>query len=961
MQQSTIPRILFVEDLPSDMELAEHQLRSHGFQYEAVRVETEPDFLQALEEFRPDLVVSDYSLPLFDGRRALELTLKHDPDLPFVILTGSMNEETAVDCMKAGAVDYLIKGQTKRLVFALLDALDHRRTRLAKREAELALRDSEIKARFLAENISDVLSILDPETMQFTYISSSVERLLGYSVDEMMAKGLRCFLDDEAHSRAVRQTQERAQRFIDDESSPESHSYTEEGEQIRKDGTRIWTEVVTQYLRNQHGEPTVIAIGRDISRRKLSETQLRLQATALESTANAIVITNPDCVIEWVNPAFSTLTGYTSAEAVGKPSRELLHSGRQSPEFYKQMWDTILAGNPWSGQLVNRRKDGSLYIEAQQITPVMEDGVITHFVAVKEDVTDRIQAQQALQLSEERYDLAARAANDALWDIDLRTQTAYVSPRFGELLGFPPGEGPRSIFELEGIVHPEDRDRMLAGVNACIAGSIPKFESDHRLRCKDTTYRWFRARGLAVRDASGHPLRLAGSMSDITDRKVAEQQLLHDAFHDALTGLPNRALFFDRLETAVRRGRRDGELWFAVMMLDLDRFKTVNDSLGHLAGDKLLIEIGGRIANCIRRVDTLARLGGDEFAILLEGPKDEGSALRVADRIVRELMVPLNIQEHEIVSSVSIGIAFGNSTYVRAEDIIRDADIALYRAKASGRGHYEIFDPKMHQQALAALEIEQDLRGATARGELILHYQPIVTLRDGKVEGFEALVRWNHPRRGLVPPSTFIPLAEETGLIKEIGEWVIREACEALRRMDQCDIEGAANLHMSVNLSPRQVYQPGIVELVRGIVERAGVSSRRIRLEITESVLMDQPELATSVLTRFSDAGFTIHLDDFGTGYSSLKYLLEFPIHSIKIDRSFVKLLPDDRRAKALVQSVLMLAAQLELGVTAEGVETQAQLQSLRDMECEKLQGYLIAPPLTYDAAMKLLGEDQTW
>jgi len=458
---------------------------------------------------------------------------------------------------------------------------------------------------------------------------------------------------------------------------------------------------------------------------------------------------------------------------------------------------------------------------------------------------------------------------------------------------------------------------------------------------------------------------------DITERKQAEEQARHDAFHDKLTGLPNRALFIDRLSVAIERTKRHAEFLFAVLFLDLDRFKNINDSLGHMVGDQLLIAVARRLESCLRPGDTVARLGGDEFVLLLDNIKGDSDAMFVAERIQQEVMLPFNLGGHVINTiTTSIGIAHSVTGYDRPEECLRDADTAMYRAKASGRARHEVFDTAMHQRAVALLQLEMDLRRAVEsaqRGEpeFRLHYQPIVALeegccRDGKgarITGFEALVRWQHPERGLVPPAEFISMAEETGLIIPLGEWVLREACRQMRAW-QVAYPAAAALMISVNLSSNQLSQPELVEQIEHILRETGLEAASLKLEITETVLMNNPEFAAVKLDGIKAIGVQLCLDDFGTGYSSLSYLHRFPFDILKIDRFFVSRMGVAGDNWEIVHTIATLARNLNLRVVAEGVETAEQAGQLQSMQCDYGQGYFFSKPLPADVAEALLAEE---
>jgi diguanylate cyclase (GGDEF)-like protein/PAS domain S-box-containing protein len=565
-----------------------------------------------------------------------------------------------------------------------------------------------------------------------------------------------------------------------------------------------------------------------------------------------------------------------------------------------------------------------------------------------------LRINDALKESEERYALAAQGANDGLWDWNLKSGRVYYSPRWQSMLGYEPGEvgdAPEAWLER---IHPDDQGRVRADLEAHLAGLAPHFESEHRVRHRDGDYRFVLSRGLVVRDGQGQALRLAGSQTDITSRKRAEEQILHDALHDPLTGLPNRNLFLDRLGQAVGRRRRHGDYHFAVLFLDLDRFKVVNDSLGHLAGDALLTGLARRLIACVRAEDTVARLGGDEFAILLDDIEDARDATRVAGRIQEELKRPVTVEGHDVVSTASIGITLDDRRERRPEDLLRDADTAMYRAKERGRDRHEIFDDEMHARAVAALHLEGDLRRALERNGLALAFQPIVSLATGRPVGFEALVRWPHPERGFVAPDEFVPLAEETGLVLPLGHFVLREACRTAR--EWLDAAGAGPApSISVNISAREFGQPGLVERIEGLLREHRLPPACLRLEITESLIMEDPDEAVVRCLALRELGIGIDIDDFGTGYSSLSYLRRFPVDSLKIDRSFVGGMEASAEDQEIVRAILGLAVALGIRTVAEGIETEEQLARLRQLGCALGQGYLFAAPLPASQALSLV------
>ena len=574
------------------------------------------------------------------------------------------------------------------------------------------------------------------------------------------------------------------------------------------------------------------------------------------------------------------------------------------------------------------------------------------YTKLHSEIIERRKTEEALRQSEERYAIAARGANDGLWDWHLGSNMIYFSGRWKSMLGYDDSDIGNSPEEWLRLVHPEDRKHLEAKIAAHIDGNSAHLEYEYRILHKDRTYRWVLNRGLAVRNIAGKAYRMAGSQTDITDRKVAEEQLLHDAFHDALTGLPNRALFMDRLQHRLRqmqknRQRQSGRL-FAVLFLDLDRFKVINDSLGHIVGDHLLVEVSKRLARAVRPGDTVARLGGDEFAVMFEEIEDREHAEQITGRLQEDLSLPFDIDNHEVFTSASIGIALGDAEYERPEDMVRDADIAMYQAKARGKANHEVFEAGMYTSTVARMHMETDLHKALEHKEFIMHYQPIIELSSDSLVGFEALVRWDHPHSGLIYPMEFIPLAEETGLIFQLGDWILNEACCQLHEWHRRFPLGAP-LNMSVNISSRQFLQHDLPEKIGQTLDRNSIDACSLTIEITESMIMENIDSAIEVLARLRAMGIQIHIDDFGTGYSSLSYLHRFPINALKIDRSFVEKMHLDDDNLEIVKTIISLGRNLKLDLIAEGLEQSDQLVRLRGLKCHYGQGYLLSRPM--DAA----------
>jgi diguanylate cyclase (GGDEF)-like protein/PAS domain S-box-containing protein len=506
------------------------------------------------------------------------------------------------------------------------------------------------------------------------------------------------------------------------------------------------------------------------------------------------------------------------------------------------------------------------------------------------------------------------------------------------------------------VLHPNDLSPALSNFKDLLRGKIPSCQMEKRYIHKSGEEVWGLWSASLAQDAHARTPNLIFQIQDITIRKQAEQKLHHDAFHDALTGLPNRALFTDHVKLAIARLHRRGDQKFAVLYLDLDRFKVINDSLGHLGGDQLLIGIARRLENCLRPGDTIARIGGDEFTVLLEDIDDASEVAVIAERVQKELSVPFNLSGREVFSTVSIGIALSSHDYERPEDILRDADTAMYRAKSLGKARHETFDTGMHSQALKLLQLETDLRRAIERDEFFVVYQPIMSLESESLRGFEALVRWHHPMRGLISPMEFIPVAEETGMIVQIGEWVLREACNEMHRWQQLFPSKPA-LFVCVNLSVKQFSQHNLIEKVSAILRETKLSPASLKLEITESAVMENVETATRMLTELRELGVQLAMDDFGTGYSSLSNLHKFPINTLKIDRSFITHMVENSENAEIVRTISGLAQNLGMDVVAEGVETREQLEILRGLGCQFGQGYFFSKPVDNEGAEDFISE----
>ncbi|MEM8640475.1 MAG: EAL domain-containing protein [Cyanobacteria bacterium P01_G01_bin.54] len=685
--------------------------------------------------------------------------------------------------------------------------------------------------------------------------------------------------------------------------------------------------------------------------RQTSDEQLRILERVVETSKNGIVLTDAtqvDNPVSYVNPAFEAMTGYTAAEMVGQNCR-MLQGPDTDPQAIQQLRLAIATVQSCSVTLRNYRKDGTPFWNTVDIAPIFnEQGYLTHFVGIQTDITQRYQAELARQASEEKYRQIVETTTEGIWLVDQDGRTSFVNAQMAQMLGYTPEAMLGKTF-LDFM--DESAQRGACQALAQSASDPTQTYHDFCFRRQDGQILWGRLSLSALFEDQVYLGSLA-MVTNITDRKRAEDQLEYLAYYDSLTDLPNRTRFMEALSQAIETAATPDQ--FAVCFLDLDNFKIINDGLGHAVGDQLLVALAQRLRHCLRPQDLLARLSGDEFTILLPELPDRTTATALLDRLNQALKAPFTFDDYEIVSSISIGVVFFDPSYTRSADLLRDADTAMYRAKAKGKGQYSIFDQQMRQEVLDHLYLENELRKAIDYQEFTLYYQPIIDLQSGTLCGFEALIRWHHPDHGLVSPDQFIPIAEDTGLILPIGEWVLKAACEQMTAWYQ-QFPTAQQLTLNINLSAQQFSQPKLVNQLQHCLAKTPVPPHRFKLEITESAVMEDAKRAQWILKQLKDQGLQLCIDDFGTGYSSLSYLHRFPVDTLKIDRSFIHRLESHYEDAQIVQAIIALAHNLKMNVVAEGIERPEQVQYLQPLGCEQGQGFLFSRPLTPAAATQLI------
>ncbi|MEM7350806.1 MAG: EAL domain-containing protein [Acidobacteriota bacterium] len=800
---------------------------------------------------------------------------------------------------------------------------------------------TEERFRYLVESTPDTVALHADGKLLFVN-PAGVRLLAAESAEQLVGRPMTDFAVSE------RQT------ILEDRSTQSEDNPPElvEEQMVRLDGELIEVEAVA-LPSTFGGQPATQLVIRDITQRKRTEAALRESERRYRDLFEGVPVG-----VYQISPKGELLHfNHVMSELLGTPSRERL-LGLDTGTLYvdpedRAAWKTMMQfeGRVDDFETEIQRLDGSkIWVRSQARAIQDAKGRVTGYEAVVEDITDRKRAEDALRTSEERFRSLVQNASDMISILDRDAKVRYLSPASLRLLGVSPSDRlGRDSFEA---LHPDDRSRVRTLFNELLEHPRKSQRAEYRMRHDDGSWRVLESKITNLLDNPAVRGMVLNSR-DISDRKRAEDQLLHDALHDALTALPNRTLFMDRLAHCLDRRVRLKDYRCAVLFLDLDRFKMVNDSFGHAVGDHLLVQASERLRSCLRPNDTLARLGGDEFAILLDDVRDASNAVRVARRIQQELEVPFRLEGREIYSTASIGIALSAADSEPA-DVLRDADTAMYRAKGQGRASHAIFDSQMHAQVRSQLQLETELRRALAQWQFAVYYQPIVALPGGKLAGFEALVRWHHPERGLLLPGDFMGVAEETGLIEPIGRGVLAEACRQLKEWNERRAPREP-IFVSVNLSERQFQQPDLLDQLSQVLDASGLAGANLSIEITEGAVVKDPEAVLETLVRIKRLGIRIALDDFGTGYSSLSVLHRLPFDRIKIDPWFVRSIGSGGDSSELVESVLTLCRGRRLDTVAEGVETHDQRRKLCDMGCDFAQGFLFSEPVVRQRAEELL------
>ncbi len=929
-------RILMLEDSPTDHELIKHELDKAGIAFSPKRVETREAFIRELEDFTPDLVLAGYSLSMFDGLSALTILREKDLYLPFIFVTGSMGEELAVEMLKKGATDYVLKDRLSKLVPAVQRALKEYEEKNKREYAEKVLRESEEKFRSLAEQSPNMIFI--NKKGRIVYANETCEEIMGYKREEFYSPDFDflCTISPES----IDLVKESLKRHMKGENLGPYECIL-----ITKEGKKL--EVINSTrLMEYEGESAILGIITDITEHKRILEGLSKSKAEFEIMFNAI----PDavifadtnrCIIK-NNPAVHRMFGYTDDELIGNTT-EMLYANPE--EFKKQSRHRYHLGATEQDlyEVRYKRKDGTMFYSETLGTQVKNSkGNTIGFIALFRDISERKQVEARIRKSEQKLSLHVQQTPLAVIEWNLNWEVVEWNPAAEKIFGYTAKE---IVGKHSSILLVQANGITVEAVNEVWDSLITQkggTRSTNENLTKDGQVIFCEWYNTPLVDNDGTVIGVASLVQDITQTKLTEEKLNYLAYHDSLTDLPNRLLFKDRLKQTISLAKRRKEHLFALLFFDLDRFKVINDTLGHSMGDLLLQAVGERLNKNLREGDTISRLGGDEFTVVLSDVEQINEIVKVAQKILRDLSKAFTIKGQELFLSGSIGIACYPDDGKDLETLLKHADIAMYQAKAQGGNNFQFFSKSMGNISLIQMKLETRFRQAMKKDEFILLYQPQIDIKTRQVAGMEVLSYWEHAD-GLISPGEFIPMAEETGLIIPFGEWVLRQACIQNKIWQD---NGYTPVPVAVNLSARQFQQSNLLGLIDHTLDETGLDPNYLELELTESMLMDVDK-TTFLLKKLKDRGIRISIDDFGTGYSSLNYLKRFPIDTLKIDQSFVQDIVVDQDDAAITEAIIAMGHGLRLEVVAEGVETKEQLSILQEHQCDKVQGYYFSRPVT--------------
>ena len=929
-----------MDDRASSVGLLSEELVRGGFEPVIERAASRGDFERALTAAGWDVVLSDLATPGLGALDALALLKERDIDIPFLVVSAALDEQTAVRAMKAGAQNCISHASLPLLCPILERELREARIRRERRQAQKALSESELRFRALAESSPDAVLIAD-EAGALLFANRAAGALFGLPAGALIGQPVTSLLPDyQPHGPKTARdgAAERVPAVGKDAAGRPIGLELVFGE-ILRDGRSLTTVFARRLEDSARHEILTLRQAEEVFRRAalmaadlVHECDRAGDRISWFGDVDRILGCAPGEFPRTVEAWEKTIHPEDRGRVTAASAR---HFQTGEPFFEEYRVQTS------DGRTIHWHHSGSL-LPAGDGRPARSIGTIA-------DISGRRQIEEALQVSERRYRALFERNLAGVYRSTIEGRILDCNESFARIFGYTSREEVLRQAAWDLYVKPEDREAAIAKLVE--RQSLTNYELC--LRRKDGSLVWVLQNENLAEGPDGLLSVIEGTVIDISERKRAEEQVKHLAFHDPLTNLPNRLLFNDRLTLAVAQAHRHNQR-LAVLFLDLDRFKTINDSLGHSVGDELLRQVAERIQEHVREGDTVARLGGDEFTLLVPGISAEEDAAKIARKICEAIHDPFWIDGRELFVTTSVGVSVYPSDGHDSETLVRNADSAMYRAKEQGRDNYQLYTPAMNAKAVERLSLESRLRQAIANDELELHFPPFIDLRTAELLGAEALVRWRHPELGLIPPMDFIPLAELSGLIVPIGEWVLRTACAEARKWHA---KGFPRLTVSVNLSSRQFQQADLVSQVTHALDETGLDPDKLDLEITESNAMQNAEHSINTLWGLKKQGVRISMDDFGTGYSSLNYLKRFPIDRIKLDQSFVRDLPSDKDDAAIAMAVIAMGRSLELVVIAEGVETEEQLAFLKGQNCDQLQGFLLSRPLAADAFDRFLDD----